>query len=242
MVLGDPGLDVVEAMVGLGDEEQEPDGQDFARAERAFPVRWGREVTVQSGREIEALEHGPQDGQVGHDFDAQQTGFGSVHPSVLPTSPIPENQTEHERTAGNNFTTGRNISVQINTAYGPLLIPASAILNFKANPETTKLRSKGIDGITRNGVIPDSWKGSISIDRLDQTVDNWWAQFEADYYANRRSGTATIIERLQEQDGTVSTWRYEDVALTLDDAGDYAADKKVEQMLSFEASRKVRVS
>ena len=142
----------------------------------------------------------------------------------------------------NNFTTGRDVSVQINTPAGPLLIPATAILSFKASPETTKLRSKGLDGITRHGVIPDSWKGSITIDRLDQAVDNWWAQFEADYFANRRTGVATIIERIQEQDGTVSTWRYEGVCLTLDDAGEYAADKKVGQMLSFEAARRIRVS
>jgi hypothetical protein len=142
----------------------------------------------------------------------------------------------------NNFTTGRDVSVQINTANGPLLIPASAILSFKANPEVTKLRSKGLDGITRNAVIPDSWQGSITIDRLDQTVDNWWAQVEADYFANRATAPATIIERIQEQDGTVSTWRYEGVCLTLDEAGDYAADKKVEQTLSFEAARRVRVS
>ena len=68
----------------------------------------------------------------------------------------------------NNFTTGRDVSVQINTGYGPLLIPATAILNFKANPEVTKLKSKGIDGVSRHGVIPDSWKGSFNLDRLDQ--------------------------------------------------------------------------
>jgi hypothetical protein len=30
LVLGDPGLDVVEAVIPLGDEEQEPDGEDLA--------------------------------------------------------------------------------------------------------------------------------------------------------------------------------------------------------------------
>src|SRR4051812_39444936 len=142
----------------------------------------------------------------------------------------------------NQFTTGKDISVQLNTSYGPLLIRATAILGFKRSPETTKLRSKGLDGVVRNAVIPDSWKGSITIDRLDQTVDNWWAQVEADYFANRGSAPGTIIERIREQDGTVTTWRFEGVCLTLDDAGDYAADKKVEQMLSFAASRRVKVS
>ncbi len=91
LVLGDPGLDVVEAVVPLGDEEEEPDGQDLARGERAFPVERGGEVAVQGGRQVQTLEGGPQDGQVGHDFDTQQAGFGGVHPSSLPTLPFPEN-------------------------------------------------------------------------------------------------------------------------------------------------------
>ena len=100
LVLGDPGLDVVEAVVALRDEEEEPDGQDLARGERAFPVERGGEVAVQGGRQVQTLEGGPQDGQVGHDFHTQQAGFGGVHPSSLPTSAFPENHPEHERTAG----------------------------------------------------------------------------------------------------------------------------------------------
>ena len=100
LVRGDPGLDVVEAVVALGDEEEEPDGQDLAGTERASPVRRGREVAVQGGRQVQALQGGPQDGQVGNDFDAQQAGFGGVHPARLPTSLFLENHPERKRTAG----------------------------------------------------------------------------------------------------------------------------------------------
>ena len=62
LVLFDPGLEVVEAMIALGDEEQEPDGQDLTGGQRPFPVGRGREVPVQGGRQVQALEGGPQDG------------------------------------------------------------------------------------------------------------------------------------------------------------------------------------
>ena len=100
LVLGDPGLDVVEAVVALGDEEEEPDGQDLAGGERAFPVGRGREVAVQGGRQVQTLEGGPQDGQVGHGFDTQQAGLAGIHPSSLRTAAFPENHPEHERTVG----------------------------------------------------------------------------------------------------------------------------------------------
>ena len=48
-VLGDTGLDVVEAVVALGDEEEQPDGQDLAGGKGPLPVEGGREVTVQGG-------------------------------------------------------------------------------------------------------------------------------------------------------------------------------------------------
>jgi hypothetical protein len=142
----------------------------------------------------------------------------------------------------NNFTTGKDVTIQINTSYGPLNVPPSAILNFQADPDVTKLKSKGIDGTSRHGVIPDSWKGSITIDRLDHSLDDFWGRFEADYYANVASGVGTIIERILEQDGTVSTWRYDGVVITLEKAGDWAADKKVEQTFSFEAAHRIKVT
>jgi hypothetical protein len=98
LVLGDPGLDVVEAMISLGDEEEEPDGQDLTGGKRAFPVGRGREVTVQDGRQVQALEGGPQDGQVGHGLHTQQAGLAGIHSSRLPTAAFPENLPEHERT------------------------------------------------------------------------------------------------------------------------------------------------
>jgi hypothetical protein len=54
LVLGHPGLDVVEAVVTLGDKEEEPDGQNLARGEGAFPVDRCGEVPVQNGRQVEA--------------------------------------------------------------------------------------------------------------------------------------------------------------------------------------------
>jgi hypothetical protein len=59
---GDPGADVVEAVIALGKEEKEPDGEDFARSEGSFPVKGSGEVPLQGGRQIHTREDGPQDG------------------------------------------------------------------------------------------------------------------------------------------------------------------------------------
>jgi hypothetical protein len=90
VVLLYPGLDVVEAVVGLRDEEEEPHGQHLTGSEWAFPVQRSGEVPIQSGRQFQTLQGGPQHGQIGHDFDAQQAGFGGAHPFRLHRPPILE--------------------------------------------------------------------------------------------------------------------------------------------------------
>ena len=140
----------------------------------------------------------------------------------------------------NNFSVGKDVSLTVVTSYGTMKL--SGLTDFSADPMTTDLKSKALDGTPRFGFIPDGWKGSFKFDRLDATVDNLWAQMEADYYAGKNLQAGTISEIITEADGSVSQWRYDGVILRLEKAGDWGGDKKVEQSISFEAAHKVKVS
>lgn len=139
----------------------------------------------------------------------------------------------------NQFSVGRDVSLTVVTSYGPLKF--AGLTDFMADPMTTDLKSKAIDGTPRFGFIPDGWKGSFKLDRIDPTVDSWWAQVEADYYAGKNIPTATIAEIITEADGSVSEYRYTGVVLRLEKAGDWGGDKKVEQSVVFEAAKRVKV-
>ena len=140
----------------------------------------------------------------------------------------------------NNFSVGRDVTLVVTVNGAPLNLPG--LTGFSAKPMTTKLKSKGIDGTPRFGVIPDGWSGSFKMDRLSADADNFWAAFEAGYFAGNNNTAGTIYETIQEANGAVTQWRYTGVILTFDDAGDYAGDKKVEQSISFEAAFKVKVA
>lgn len=140
----------------------------------------------------------------------------------------------------NGFSVGKDVSLTVVTSYGTLTF--AGLTNFMADPMTTDLKSKAIDGTPRFGFIPDGWKGSFTLDRLDPSVDNYWAQVEADYYAGKNIPAGTINEIITEADGSVTQWRYTGVILRLEKAGDWGGDKKVEQSVSFEAAKKVKVS
>lgn len=61
-MLRDPRLDVVETVVPPGDEEEEPDGQDVTRGERAFPVERGHGVQLVLTGHEHAYERSTVDG------------------------------------------------------------------------------------------------------------------------------------------------------------------------------------
>ena len=139
-----------------------------------------------------------------------------------------------------NFSVGRDVSLTVVTSYGTLTF--NGLTDFSADPMTTDLKSKGIDGTPRFGFIPDGWKGSFKLDRLDPLTDNWWANVEADYFSGKNAQTGTIQEIVTEADGSVTQWQYTGVVLRLDKAGDWGGDRKVEQSVTFEAALKTKIS
>lgn len=140
----------------------------------------------------------------------------------------------------NQFSTGKDVSVTVVTTTGRLTF--AGLTDFSADPMTTDIKSKGLDGVPRFGIIPDGWKGSFKVDRLDSSVDNYWAQFEADYFSGKATTAGTIAEIITEADGSVTEWRYDGVVLHLEKAGDWSGDKKVEQTVSFQAAHKYKVA
>jgi hypothetical protein len=140
----------------------------------------------------------------------------------------------------NNFSVGRDVSLVLVTSYGTLTL--NGLTEFTADPATTDIRSKKIDGTPIFGFIPDGWKGSFKADRIDPTIDNYWAQVEADYYAGKNLAGGTITEIIQESDGTTTEWRYDGVIIRLEKGGDWGGDKRVEQSITFEAAHKIKVS
>lgn len=142
----------------------------------------------------------------------------------------------------NNQTVGRDVSLDFYTSKGMLPIAAAAITQFDTQPQTTNTASKGLDGITRYGVFPDGWKGTLTIDRLNGNLDTYWAQIESDFYNGVNILPGTITETIQEPDGSTSVYRYTGVMFDFKDAGSKVANKLVSQKLDFMAARRFKVA
>jgi hypothetical protein len=140
----------------------------------------------------------------------------------------------------NSFSVGRDVSLDIIASTGPLRF--SLITGFNSKPDITDSKIKGLDGITRHVRFPDGWSGGFSIERQDSTVDDYFAQLEANYYAGLNEQPVTITETITEVSGAVTQYRYMMVLLKLDDAGSWEGDKSVKQKISFMAARRLKVA
>jgi len=140
----------------------------------------------------------------------------------------------------NGFSVGRDITLTIVTASGPLNLALITVFSSKQDSQESKV--KGLDGITRHIRFYDGWSGSFTIERQDSTVDDYFSQLEANYYAGINEQPSTITETVQEPNGAVTQYRYLNVLLKLDDAGNWSGDKNVQQKVSFVASQRQKIA
>lgn len=140
----------------------------------------------------------------------------------------------------NGFSVGRDVSLDVVGLNGPIRF--NLITGFNAKPDTSDVRVKGLDGKTRHVIFPDGWSGTFDIERQDATVDDVFAQLESNFYSGLNLPALSILETITEVSGAVTQYRFVDVILRLDDAGDWKGDQTVKQRVSFMASRRLKVS
>ncbi|MGK3113609.1 hypothetical protein [Candidatus Pantoea formicae] len=138
------------------------------------------------------------------------------------------------------YTVGRDIAVDINTPAGKLRIPK--IMSFDSKPQVSTQKITPLNGITDELQIPTGWHGTITAERMDATLDNFWAKWEDNYYNGIDQPRGTITETITEANGTVSVFRYEGVSFHLTDAGNKQGEKTVNQTLTFTAGRRKKVN
>lgn len=140
----------------------------------------------------------------------------------------------------NNFSIGRDLTLQVVTPTGPLQI--NKITGFMASQDQIDEKIKGLDGVTQHVIFPDGWKGEFEVERQDGQVDAYFAQLEAAYYAGSNLQAGTITETILESDNSVSVFQFQQVLLKLLDAGKWEGAKTVKMKIGFVSSQRVQLA
>lgn len=139
----------------------------------------------------------------------------------------------------NNFSIGKDISYTVVTSSGTLTLNGKT--GYSVKPMFTDINHKGLGGLNVHGVIPDGWQIELQFDRTDPNVDNYFAQREADYFNGVNQQGGTIFENIVEKDGSITSFRYTDVSLKYDNAGNWKGDSLIPISVTATASRRIKV-
>ncbi|KLP38078.1 hypothetical protein [Enterobacter ludwigii] len=139
----------------------------------------------------------------------------------------------------NGYSIGRDTTIVVTLASGTHL-NLGKVISFTSKQKAKEQEITDITGTTDNLRFFKGWDGSFSLERRGPSLDQYFAELEANYFNGLDEPAATMQETITEPDGSVSQYRYERVMLKYDDSGERAGDKSVSQKVTFTASRRVR--
>jgi hypothetical protein len=141
----------------------------------------------------------------------------------------------------NDFNIGNDWAIDL---FDPLtggIQSFSLVTGFTKQQDTTEVSSNALDGLVRRAHLPGGWSGTITVDRANPNIDNYFAAREDAYYQGRVQPPCTITETITEVGGGISQFRYEGVSFKLDGGGNAQGKDKVEMSVAFTASRRRKV-
>ena len=143
--------------------------------------------------------------------------------------------------ANNSFSIGHDISVDIFDIVSGKQVIFPLITGFSAEPQTKQISSEPLNGPPLYAENPNGWRGTIDFDRTDNSIDLWFAGREAAYFKGQSIYNCTVTQTIQEKDGSVTQFRYPNVALKYSQAGAWKASDKVSLRLDWMGSTRIQV-
>jgi len=146
----------------------------------------------------------------------------------------------------NNLSIGHDVTVTIFDTATQSIVSFPARTGFSAEPITKTINSEPLNGPPLFGEAPNGWKGTLDFDRTDPTIDIYFANYEANYYAGGNPIAGTITEIIQEKGvngavGPITQFVFTGVAMKLSQAGSWKAAEKVPQKIDWMASTRTQV-
>jgi hypothetical protein len=142
-------------------------------------------------------------------------------------------------TYNNDFSLGNDCRVVL--ILGSLgRLDFSHVIGFTANQLVKKLRVPVLNYPPLGRDIPGGWEGSFDVERANSAADDMSVTLEAMFWNGQRLPTGQLYQYLNEVDGSVSTYLFEGVTVSLRNAGTFHQEQPVKQTVEFFARRRVR--
>ena len=137
---------------------------------------------------------------------------------------------------GNPYSIGRDCQVVL--LWNGARVDLRDVVGFQAEQQVKLQRADPLNSVPVEFNTPAGWRGQFQIDRGSSALDDLVAAIEAAFWNAGTIGSGTIYQYVTESDGSISTYEFVGVALTLTNSGHYKAENIVTQTVSFFASQR----
>ena len=135
----------------------------------------------------------------------------------------------------NSFNLGRDC---VFTIVSPLGIVSFPVTKGSAKQMTKQVESRPLNGPPIFAEIPDGWELDFSFDRTGRALDDLFAQLEAAYWNTGSLASFSVLQTIQNPDGTIAQYQFKALACKFTSAGDFKGDGKVEQSVDAKGPRR----
>ena len=142
--------------------------------------------------------------------------------------------------SNDQFNIGKDVTLSIISPSGALGT-MGLLVEFDATPESATLTSLPINqnGIPVRRNTYQGWRGAFVYDRQNGNLDLLHNILESNFYAGNPDVIFQIDETIRNADGSTDHFIYRNCVISLENAGRYRQNDKVEQRFRWEASQRV---
>ena len=140
---------------------------------------------------------------------------------------------------GNPYSIGRDCQVVL--LWNSIRVDLREVIGFQAEQQVKLQRSDPLNSVPVEFNTPAGWRGQFQVDRGSSTLDDLVVAIEAAFWNAGVIGSGTIYQYVTEPNGSLSTYEFTGVALTLANSGHYRAENIVTQTVNFFASQRSRI-
>lgn len=111
--------------------------------------------------------------------------------------------------------------------------------SFTAKEDADVPKQTAIDGKTRHPLFLRGWSGTAVYQRGSNSLDQYFADRERNYYNGADQVDLTITQTIKEVNGKISQYQFIGVTITMEDAGTVSGTDIVKQTISWQAKRRM---
>ncbi|MHB8354986.1 MAG: hypothetical protein ACYDCF_11205 [Burkholderiales bacterium] len=136
---------------------------------------------------------------------------------------------------------GRDIRLDFNLASG-VILTLPEIEDYNIKPSTHVDKFTIMSGKVKHNAIPQGGDGTIKLKRVDSTVEDFQAAFEASFFAGAAQIKGTLTETIANPDGTIKQYQCLGVVLIIEDMGTWKGETATTQQIKFHYNNFVKVA